>query len=45
VRGVWWFEQGRRYYLGVMQAHFTNVDPTLVEGGQFFIMVSAERNK
>ena len=38
VTSAWWFAKGRRYYLGVVQAHYPN-GTTLVEGGQFYIMV------
>jgi hypothetical protein len=33
-----WKKAGYRYYLGVVQAHYTNPDPELVEGGQLFLM-------
>jgi hypothetical protein len=39
VRSARWYETGRRYYLGVLQAHYT-IPGELVEGGQFYIMVS-----
>jgi hypothetical protein len=30
-------KRGYRYYLGVTQAHYTNADPELVEGGQLYL--------
>jgi hypothetical protein len=42
VKAASWFKRGRRYYLGVMQAHYPHPDPELVEGGQFFIMQSSK---
>ena len=42
VTSAWWFEKGRRYYLGVVQAHYPN-GTTLVEGGQFYIMVGPDK--
>jgi len=36
-----WYESGRRYYLGNMQAHYNIVnDPELVQGGQMYLMAS-----
>lgn len=32
-----WVKRGHRYYLGVTQAHYTNADPELVEGGQLYL--------
>jgi hypothetical protein len=43
VRAASWFEKDRRYYLGVMQAHYST-GPALVEGGQFFLMSSPDKN-
>jgi len=34
-----WFEQGRRYYLADMQAHYPN-GTELVEGGQLYMLIS-----
>jgi hypothetical protein len=39
-----WFDQGRRYYLGVTQAHYPN-GAVLVEGGQFYIIASADTQR
>jgi hypothetical protein len=43
LRAASWFDKGRRYYLGVMQAHYAN-GPSLVEGGQFFLMASPDKH-
>ena len=41
-----WYEQGRRYYLGNMQAHYTIVnDPELVQGGQLYLMASPKESQ
>jgi hypothetical protein len=34
-----WYEPGRRYYLGDMQAHY-NIPGELVQGGQLYLMAS-----
>jgi hypothetical protein len=39
-----WFDKGRRYYLGVTQAHYPN-GAVLVEGGQFYIIASADTQR
>lgn len=39
VKSARWYEAGRRYYLGDMQAHYT-LPGELVEGGQLYLMVS-----
>jgi hypothetical protein len=39
VRSAPWFESGRRYFLGVMQAHYP-IAGELVEGGQFYMLAS-----
>ena len=39
VRAARWFDPTRRYYLGVMQAHYAN-GHELVEGGQLYLMAS-----
>jgi hypothetical protein len=39
VRKARWFEKGRRYYLGVMQAHYA-IPGELVEGGQLYLIAS-----
>jgi hypothetical protein len=33
-----WMKQDYRYYLGVVQAHYSNANPELVEGGQLMLM-------
>ncbi len=38
VRNARWFEEGRRYFLAVMQAHYDL--PGLVEGGQLYLVAS-----
>ena len=39
VTSAWWYQHGRRYYLGDLQAH--NLIPgELVEGGQLYLLVS-----
>jgi hypothetical protein len=43
VRRARWAEPFRRYYLGVMQAHYPNGD--LVEGGQLYLMASSAAHK
>jgi hypothetical protein len=39
VRSANWYEAGRRYYLGNMQAHYA-IPGELVEGGQLYLMAS-----
>jgi len=39
VKNANWFEAGRRYYLGNMQAHYA-IPGELVEGGQVYLMAS-----
>ncbi|MGE5229926.1 MAG: alkaline phosphatase PhoX [Deltaproteobacteria bacterium] len=39
VRNANWYEAGRRYYLGNMQAHYP-IAGELVEGGQLYLMAS-----
>jgi hypothetical protein len=39
VRSARWYEAGRRYYLGNMQAHYP-IAGELVEGGQLYLMAS-----
>jgi Bacterial protein of unknown function (DUF839) len=39
VRNANWYEAGRRYYLGNMQAHY-NIPGELVQGGQLYLMAS-----
>jgi hypothetical protein len=39
VRSANWYEAGRRYYLGNMQAHYP-IPGELVEGGQVYLMAS-----
>ncbi len=39
VRNANWYEAGRRYYLGNMQAHY-KIPGELVEGGQVYLMAS-----
>jgi hypothetical protein len=39
VRNANWYEAGRRYYLGNMQAHYA-IPGELVEGGQLYLMAS-----
>jgi hypothetical protein len=39
VRNARWYEAGRRYYLGNMQAHYA-IPGELVEGGQLYLMAS-----
>jgi len=39
VRNANWYEAGRRYYLGNMQAHYP-IPGELVEGGQVYLMAS-----
>lgn len=38
VKSAPWFEAGRRYYLGVAQAHKPHPDPALVEYGQLYLI-------
>jgi Bacterial protein of unknown function (DUF839) len=42
VTSAWWFQKGRRYYLGVVQAHYPK-ETTLVEGGQFYLMAGPDK--
>jgi hypothetical protein len=39
VRSAHWFEAGRRYFLGNMQAHY-DIPGELVQGGQVYLMAS-----
>ena len=39
VRNANWYEPGRRYYLGNMQAHYS-IPGELVQGGQVYLMAS-----
>jgi hypothetical protein len=39
VRSARWYQPGRRYYLGVMQAHYP-IPGELVEGGQLYLIAS-----
>jgi hypothetical protein len=39
VRHANWYEEGRRYYLADMQAHF-NISGPLVQGGQLFLIAA-----
>jgi nitrous oxide reductase accessory protein NosL len=39
VRNANWYEDGRRYYLGNMQAHY-DIPGELVQGGQVYLMAS-----
>jgi hypothetical protein len=39
VRNANWYEAGRRYYLGNMQAHY-DIPGELVQGGQVYLMAS-----
>jgi secreted PhoX family phosphatase len=39
VKSANWYEAGRRYYLGNMQAHYA-IPGELVEGGQLYLMAS-----
>ncbi len=39
VKSANWYEPGRRYYLGDMQAHY-NIPGELVQGGQLYLMAS-----
>ncbi len=39
VKSANWYEAGRRYYLGNMQAHY-NIPGELVQGGQVYLMAS-----
>ena len=39
VRTANWYEAGRRYYLGNMQAHY-EIPGELVQGGQVYLMAS-----
>lgn len=38
VRSASWFDAGKRYYLGVAQAHLQHPDPALVEYGQLYLI-------
>lgn len=40
VRNARWYESGRRYYLGTMQAHYPHPDTSLFEGGQLYLFAS-----
>jgi hypothetical protein len=44
VRSAWWFERGRRYYLGDMQVGIVNPDPELVAAGQLYLFASPRRS-
>jgi len=37
-KGPRWMKKDKRYYLGVVQAHYPHPDAELVEGGQLFLM-------
>jgi hypothetical protein len=39
VQDASWYEPGRRYFLGVMQAHY-DIPGSLVEGGQLYLMAA-----
>ena len=39
VQGASWYESGRRYYLGTLQAHYPTTE-ALFEGGQYYLFVS-----
>jgi hypothetical protein len=39
VTSAWWYQHGRRYYLGDLQAH-NPIPGELVEGGQLYLLVS-----
>lgn len=41
VRGASWFEAGRRYYLGTLQAH-APLSEALFEGGQLYLFASPD---
>jgi hypothetical protein len=43
VRSAWWFQRGRRYYLGDMQVGAVNPDPELVTDGQLYLFASPAR--
>lgn len=38
VKSAPWFDSGKRYYLGVAQAHQPHPDPALVEYGQLYLI-------
>jgi hypothetical protein len=42
VKSAHWYEKGRRYFLGVTQAHYSLPSP-FVEGGQFYLIASPKR--
>jgi secreted PhoX family phosphatase len=42
VRNARWFDDSRRYYLGVMQAHY-DIPGELVQGGQLYLMTSPKQ--
>ncbi len=44
VRNARWYEEGRRYYLANMQAHY-DIPGELVEGGQVYLFASPASNK
>jgi hypothetical protein len=43
VRLAQWFEEGRRYFLGDLQAHYS-IPGELVEGGQLYLIASPRRD-
>jgi hypothetical protein len=43
VKNANWYEAGRRYYLGNMQAHYS-IPGELVEGGQLYLVASPRTN-
>jgi hypothetical protein len=45
VRHAWWFERGRRYYLGDMQVGTVNPDPELVAAGQLYLFASPRHSE
>lgn len=38
VKSASWFDPGKRYYLGVAQAHIEHPDPALLEYGQLYLI-------
>jgi hypothetical protein len=44
MRNARWYEEGRRYYLGNIQAHY-NIPGELVQGGQLYLMASPKPAK
>lgn len=42
VKNARWYEEGRRYYLGNMQAHY-DIPGELVQGGQLYLMASPKQ--